>query len=718
MLELLLRPYARIIFAGDLVTGALMFAAVATAPRLALMTLVAVIAAQGLTWVGGLGVTAMRDGTLACSAILSTLALGYTLGSSSWVLLLAVVLLSVVLTAALQSALSRAALPPLALPFVLTTWILLLASRVLPVELSVSGLAAGPPVAGAIPVMVDTIAHVSVSATWSMLPAWTTASSWLDVPAALLYRHGLLAGAFVVFAIAWHSRIALLLAAVAAGAALIMHGILRPDTPWSDVDTIAGFNAMLTAMALGGVWFVPHLSSILLAAIGAIFTTVLSYALGDTLRMWTLPVLALPFVLATWTLLLAMRMREQDRLPASAMAAPTPEEALSQYLMRVRRFGASAWLPFRLPFRGSWIVTQGHDGPHTHKGPWRYAFDFEMPHADGRTFEAEGRELSDYLCYGMPVLAAGAGTVEQIIDGVPDNPVNGVNARENWGNVVIISHGGTLHSVYAHLRPGTIPVRAGDRVTTGMEIGRCGNSGRSLVPHLHFQVQRGAILGNDTVAADFGDVVRRDAGVAHIASRLVPRERDLLRPVLRDESVAKALAFPPGTTWRLRDERSDREEIARVEVDLWSRHVLHTDNASLYLEPYDTGVVVMAFEGEHGSLLRFIQLALARVPFDQEAQMSWTDRVPRRLLWTLPWSLLDLVGVVAPGVTDVEIRYTARRTERMLIIEGVAGSLHTHAEVSLAGDAHAFTVTDGSGHIRASLTLHRISSSDSAERAA
>ena len=112
MLQLLLRPYARIIFAGDLVTGALLLAAIATAPRLALMTIVAVFAAHGLTWVSGLGVTAMRDGTLACSAILSTLALGYTLGSTSWVLLLAVVLLSVVLTAALQSALSRAALPP------------------------------------------------------------------------------------------------------------------------------------------------------------------------------------------------------------------------------------------------------------------------------------------------------------------------------------------------------------------------------------------------------------------------------------------------------------------------------------------------------------------------------------------------------------------------------------------------------------------------------
>ncbi len=34
---------------------------------------------------------------------------------------------------------------------------------------------------------------------------------------------------------------------------------------------------------------------------------------------------------------------------------------------RVRRFGGLSWLPFRLPFRGEWRVTQGPDGAHTHQ---------------------------------------------------------------------------------------------------------------------------------------------------------------------------------------------------------------------------------------------------------------------------------------------------------------------------------------------------------------
>ena len=42
---------------------------------------------------------------------------------------------------------------------------------------------------------------------------------------------------------------------------------------------------------------------------------------------------------------------------------------------------------------------------------------------------------------------------------------------------------------YAHLIKGTIPVRIGDKVRAGDEIGRCGHTGHSSEPHLHFHLQ-------------------------------------------------------------------------------------------------------------------------------------------------------------------------------------------------------------------------------------
>lgn len=76
--------------------------------------------------------------------------------------------------------------------------------------------------------------------------------------------------------------------------------------------------------------------------------------------------------------------------------------------------------------------------------------------------------------YGDSVWAAKAGTV--------------VSAGYNgsYGNEVIISHGGSLQTRYAHLQ--SISVSAGDEVEIGQEIGKEGSTGNSTGSHLHFEV--------------------------------------------------------------------------------------------------------------------------------------------------------------------------------------------------------------------------------------
>lgn len=77
---------------------------------------------------------------------------------------------------------------------------------------------------------------------------------------------------------------------------------------------------------------------------------------------------------------------------------------------------------------------------------------------------------------GTPIRAAGAGLV--IVSG----------PRGGYGNVIIIDHGNSLATMYAH--QSALLVGAGARVAQGQVIGRVGSTGMSTGPHLHFEVRR------------------------------------------------------------------------------------------------------------------------------------------------------------------------------------------------------------------------------------
>lgn len=66
------------------------------------------------------------------------------------------------------------------------------------------------------------------------------------------------------------------------------------------------------------------------------------------------------------------------------------------------------------------------------------------------------------------------------------------------GNLLIISHTSSLRSIYAHLD--SFLVSRGDKVKRGQGIALCGGTGGppEMVPHLHFQVNRGSGWGEST----------------------------------------------------------------------------------------------------------------------------------------------------------------------------------------------------------------------------
>jgi murein DD-endopeptidase MepM/ murein hydrolase activator NlpD len=57
-----------------------------------------------------------------------------------------------------------------------------------------------------------------------------------------------------------------------------------------------------------------------------------------------------------------------------------------------------------------------------------------------------------------------------------------------------------VYAFYAHLKPGSVAVKVGDKLKRGQVLAQLGNSGNTSEAHLHFQLMRGqAPLSSDNV---------------------------------------------------------------------------------------------------------------------------------------------------------------------------------------------------------------------------
>ena len=125
----------------------------------------------------------------------------------------------------------------------------------------------------------------------------------------------------------------------------------------------------------------------------------------------------------------------------------------------------------------------------------RYAVDWEQLNASGTIYSGPREKLESYAIFGQPALAVADAVVASVVDGQPEQtpgkyPTN-ISLADADGNCVILDLGGHRYALYAHLQPGSIKVHRGEHVKSGQVLGLVGDSGNSVVPHLHFQVTSG-----------------------------------------------------------------------------------------------------------------------------------------------------------------------------------------------------------------------------------
>jgi len=91
------------------------------------------------------------------------------------------------------------------------------------------------------------------------------------------------------------------------------------------------------------------------------------------------------------------------------------------------------------------------------------------------------------------------------------------------GNHINLDLGGGVYAMYAHLQPGSLRVKLGQRVTRGQVLGLVGNTGNSSQPHLHFQLMdRNSPLASEGIPYSLEEYrinLRTSGDVEHLGGR-------------------------------------------------------------------------------------------------------------------------------------------------------------------------------------------------------
>lgn len=136
-----------------------------------------------------------------------------------------------------------------------------------------------------------------------------------------------------------------------------------------------------------------------------------------------------------------------------------------------------------LPINGSPYIAQ------------RYAVDWEQADDHGRIYVGDAKKLESYRIFGKDALAVADGTVVQSRNDLPEQTPGeypqGITLDEADGNNLVLDIGNGFFVNYAHLQPGSVRFKPGDKVKRGDVIGKVGNSGNSVAPHLHVHVMNG-----------------------------------------------------------------------------------------------------------------------------------------------------------------------------------------------------------------------------------
>lgn len=626
-IDSILYSYAQIFFSNRRWLGAIILFVTLLFPVVGLMGLLGVIIANITAAILKFDQSKIKSGFYGFNGILFGVAAGYYYELSFFMLMLIPVFLIITffISAVLEHYLAVAFnLPGLSLPFIFSLYIFI--------------------------IFLTNYSNIQVhhlnfpyDNIFASLPIFI--KNYFKSLALIVFQPSVFAGILLSIGILIFSRVLFVLSIVSYSLSAILLTLILPVQS-EQLAILVGFNAILTAFALGGVLILPSPKSFLLVIISTLIVVIFTGFFHRLLNGTLLPLLVLPFNFIVLFTIYSLKFRkEQSELELLYFAPGSPEENLYYHQNRKNRFDRFKYFFPELPFFGEWFVSQGFDGSYTHKDAWRYAWDFVVVDEKNSQFSNEGNQLTDYYCYKLPVSSPLDGKVVKVASSIPNNEVGDVNLDKNWGNTVIIDHGEGLFSAASHLDSDTIKLKENDYVLKGDVIGLCGNSGRSPYPHIHFQFQLTDKIGDKTYRFPFAHFIEKRDDKLIARSFDYPDENSIVQNIVIHKTIKKAFGLRLGDKITLQCSINEKTftEDWEVKVDIYNMLYIENNNhetAFIYLT--DKVFYFSHYLGGKSSALYHFFLLAYQVPLCYHANLEWKDQ----------YSLSQLTGTSIRYLTE------------------------------------------------------------------
>ena len=193
-------------------------------------------------------------------------------------------------------------------------------------------------------------------------------------------------------------------------------------------------------------------------------------------------------------------------------SVPDPKRALSIDIGETVVNGPEVAIDRRAPIviappsaGDGWFVSNGCCSPNVHRDlrlaingdrigtPETFAIDWTRVKND-RIYDGDGSQNEQHYAFGADVLAVADATVVVVQDGEPEQLPNvrlvPEKSTELAGNLVVLELEPDVFAAYAHLQPGSITVKVGDKVKVGQHLANLGNSGNVERPAPAFRSAR------------------------------------------------------------------------------------------------------------------------------------------------------------------------------------------------------------------------------------